>query len=337
MPSAQMPLPSGFGPATTAAEVLRGIDLTGRVAVVTGGAAGLGLETTRALAGAGAAVVVPARSLDKARAALAGLIQAGARVEVAPMDLLDPASIDAFAQGFLASGRPLHLLINNAGIMATPLAREARGYESQFAANHLGHFQLAARLWPALRRAGQAGGARVVALSSRGHQRAGVDLDDPNFERRPYDRWQAYGQAKSANVLFAVALDRRGEPHGVRAFAVHPGVILTDLGQHMTEEDRKAFGLTAADGPGTVPAGRSVAEGGDFKNAAQGAATTVWAATHPQLAGLGGVYCQDCDVAPILPAGAPGNVGVRPHAIDPEYAQRLWTLSERLTGVRFEG
>lgn len=332
MPSAQMPLSSGFGPATTAAEVLRGIDLSGRVAVVTGGAAGLGLETTRALAGAGAAVVVPARSLDKARAALAGL----PRVEVAPMDLLDPASIDAFAKGFLASGRPLHLLINNAGIMATPLARDARGYECQFAANHLGHFQLAARLWPALRRAGQAGGARVVALSSRGHQRAGVDLDDPNFERRPYDRWQAYGQAKSANVLFAVALDRRGESHGVRAFAVHPGVILTDLGQHMTEEDRKAFGLTAADGPGTVPAGRSVAEGGDFKNAAQGAATTVWAATHPQLAGLGGVYCQDCDVAPILPPGASGNVGVRPHAIDPEYAQRLWTLSERLTGVRFE-
>ncbi|WP_243286626.1 oxidoreductase [Geothrix terrae] len=334
MPSPQTPLPSGFGPATTAREVLRGLDLSGRVAVVTGGSAGLGLETTRALAEAGATVVVPARNVAKARAAVAGLPHVEGRVEVAPMDLLDPASIDAFAVAFLSSERPLAMLINNAGIMATPLTRDARGYEAQFAANHLGHFQLTARLWPALLAAGD---ARVVALSSRGHQRAGVDFDDPNFERRPYDKWQAYGQAKSANVLFAVGLDRRGEARGVRAFAVHPGVILTDLGQHMTDEDRQAFGLTAADGPGTVPAGRSVAEGGDFKNAQQGAATSVWAATSPQLAGRGGVYCQDCDMAPILPPGAPGTVGVRPHAIDPEAAERLWALSERLTGVRFAG
>ncbi|HJV38634.1 MAG TPA: oxidoreductase [Geothrix sp.] len=334
MPSPQTPLPSGFGPATTAREVLRGLDLTGRVAVVTGGSAGLGLETTRALAEAGATVVVPARNVAKARAAVAGL----SRVEVAPMDLLDPASIDAFAVDFLSTERPLAMLINNAGIMATPLTRDARGYEAQFAANHLGHFQLTARLWPALLAGGSMpGGARVVALSSRGHQRAGVDFDDPNFERRPYDKWQAYGQAKSANVLFAVGLDRRGKARGVRAFAVHPGVILTDLGQHMTDEDRQAFGLTAADGPGTVPAGRSVAEGGDFKTTQQGAATSVWCATSPQLDGRGGVYCQDCDVAPILPPGTPGTVGVRPHAIDPEAAERLWALSERLTGVRFEG
>lgn len=204
MISRQTPLPSRFGPATTAREVLRGLDLHGRVAVVTGGAAGLGLETTRALAEAGAEVVVPARDLEKAHRALAGLA-GGMRVEAAPMDLLDPASIDAFARAFLATGRPLHMLINNAGIMATPLQREARGYESQFAANHLGHFQLTARLWPALRRAGQAGGARVVVLSSRAHQRAGVDFDDPHFHSRPYDPWLAYAQAKSANVLFAVA------------------------------------------------------------------------------------------------------------------------------------
>lgn len=338
MSSPQTPIQSGFGAATTAREVLQGVDLAGRVAVVTGGAAGLGLETTRALAGAGATVVVPARDLDKARRGLGGLLQVGGRVEVAALDLLDPASIDAFAKAFLASGWPLHMLINNAGIMATPLQRDARGYEAQFAANHLGHFQLTARLWPALLQAGhQAGGARVVALSSRAHQRAGVDFDDPHFQRRPYDRWQAYGQAKTANVLFAVGLDRRGAARGVRAFAVHPGAILTDLGRHMTAEDRQASGLTAADGPGTVPAGRSVTEGGDFKNAEQGAATSVWCAAHPQAAGLGGVYCQDCDVAPVLPPEAPGKAGVRPYAIDPDAAERLWALSEQLTGVRFEG
>lgn len=334
MPSRQTPLPSRFGPASTAQEVLRGLDLRGRVAVVTGGTAGLGLETTRALAEAGAEVVVPARDLDKAHRVLAGLAGTEVRVEAAPMDLLDPASIDAFARAFLATGRPLHLLIANAGIMATPLQREARGYEAQFAANHLGHFQLAVRLWPALRRAG---GARVVALSSRAHQRAGVDFDDPHFQRRPYDRWVAYAQSKSANALFAVALDRRGEAEGVRAFAVHPGLILTDLGRHMTEEDRRASGLGPEDGPGTVPAGRSVREGGEFKTAGQGAATTVWCATSPQLEGLGGLYCQDCDVAPVLPPGASGTVGVRPHAIDPGTAERLWGLSEGLTGARFEG
>jgi NAD(P)-dependent dehydrogenase (short-subunit alcohol dehydrogenase family) len=333
MPSPQQPLPSGFGPATTAQEVLRGLDLTGRVALVTGGAAGLGLETTRALAAAGATVVVAVRDLAKARRALQGLPS----VEVAHLDLLHPDAVDACAKAFLASGRPLSMLILNAGIMATPLQRDSRGYEAQFAANHLGHFQLTARLWPALRQAGRTtAGARVVVLSSRGHQRAGVDVDDPTYQHRPYDRWQAYGQSKSANVLFAVELDRRAAPQGVRAFAVHPGVILTDLGQHMTEEDRRAFGLTEADRPGTVPKGRSVAEGGDFKTAAQGAATTVWCAAHPQLARRGGVYCQDCDVAPVLPEGAPGNVGVRPHAIDPVLAERLWAFSEALTGLRFD-
>lgn len=329
MPSPQTPIHSGFGPTTTAREVLRGIHLEGRVALVTGGSAGLGLETTRALAAAGATVIVPARNVDKAARALGGL----PHVEWGPLDLLDPGSIDAFATRFLATGRPLHMLINNAGIMATPLQRDGRGYESQFAANHLGHFQLTARLWPALRLAAS---ARVVALSSRGHQRGEVDFADPNFLHRRYDRWQAYGQSKTANVLFAVELDRRGEGSGIRAFAVHPGVVLTDLGRHMTDEELHAFGLTRADRPGTVPRGRSVAEGGDFKTQVQGAATSVWCATSPQLAGLGGVYCQDVDVAPILPMEAPGNVGVRPYAIDPKAAARLWGLSEALTGVRFE-
>jgi NAD(P)-dependent dehydrogenase (short-subunit alcohol dehydrogenase family) len=321
----QAPIHSGFGPATTAREVLEGIDLNGKVAIVTGGYSGIGLETTRALAEAGATVIVPARTPDKARKALNAI----PRVEQSRLDLLDPGSVDGFASEFLASGRPLHILINNAGIMATPLTRDARGYESQFSANHLGHFQLTARLWPVLR---NTLGARVISLSSRGHQRAGIDFDDPQFERRAYDRWQAYGQSKTANVLFAVELDRRGEAGGIRAFAVHPGAILTDLGRHMTDEELRSYGISP-DSRLSIPAGKSVAEGGDFKTLEQGAATSVWCATSPQLARMGGIYCQDVDVAPILQEPAASNVGVRPYAIDPGAAEHLWTLSEELTGV----
>jgi len=328
MANKQTPIHSGFGPTTTAREVLAGIDLSGKVAVVTGGYAGIGLETTRALAEAGATVVVPARTPDKARGALSGI----PTVEQGRMDLLDPSSIDAFANEFLSSGRPLHILINNAGIMATPLIRDARGYESQFSANHLGHFQLTLRLLPALR---NARGARVVSLSSRAHQRAGIDFDDPQFERRPYDRWEAYGQSKTANVLFAVELDHRGKENGIRAFAPHPGAVVTDLGRHMTEDELKQYGLSRGLNPGFVPAGKSVAEGGDFTTLEQGAATSVWCATSPQLARMGGVYCQDVDIAPILPPDSASNVGVRSYAIDAKAAERLWLLSERLTGVKF--
>lgn len=214
MTTEQRPLKSGFGANTTAREVLAGRDLTGKTAIVTGGYSGVGLETTRALAEAGATVVVPARTQEKARTALAGI----PRVEMETLELIDPASIDAFTSRFLGSGRPLDILINNAGIMAPPLRRGPRGYESQFATNHLGHFQLTARLWPALKRAAK---ARVVSVSSTGISFGGVDFDDPNFERREYDKWKAYGQSKTANALFAVALDKRGEGHGIRAFSVH--------------------------------------------------------------------------------------------------------------------
>jgi NAD(P)-dependent dehydrogenase (short-subunit alcohol dehydrogenase family) len=312
----QAPLLSGYGEATTAREVLGDRRLDGVVAVVTGGYAGVGLETTRALAGAGATVIVPARSPDKARTALAGM----PRVELEALDLFDPATVDAFAARFLASGRPLHLLVNNAGIMAPPLARDRRGYESQFATNHLGHFQLTARLWPALR---QANGARVVSLSSRGHAFADVDLDDPNFERRAYDKWKAYGQSKTANALFAITLDERGAVHGVRAFSVHPGAVMTELSRSIPADELAAIRA----------APRNAAT--FFKTPAQGAATSVWCATSPQLGGLGGVYCEDVDIAVAVPADFAAPSGVRPWAMDRERAERLWKKSEEWTGVAF--
>ncbi|MCY1029965.1 oxidoreductase [Corallococcus sp. BB11-1] len=317
MTTKQQPLKSGYGARTTAREVMGDRRLDGVIAVVTGGYAGIGLETTRVLSAAGAAVIVPARTPDKARSALAGM----ERVELEQLDLADPVTIDAFAERFLASGRPLHLLVNNAGIMATPLARDARGFESQFATNHLGHFQLTARLWPALRRAN---GARVVALSSRGHRRAGVDFEDPHFERHAYDKWAAYGQSKTANILFALALDARGEAHRIRAFSVHPGGILTDLMRSMSEEEKR----------GAIENSNKIAP---LKTVEQGAATSIWCATSPQLDGLGGVYCDDVDIAEVVGAESPVPRGVMPWAVDPTLAERLWTASEAWTGARLSG
>ncbi|MFG2352300.1 oxidoreductase [Streptomyces sp. NPDC048521] len=322
--TAQQALPSRFGAASTAEEVAAGIDLTGKVAIVTGGYSGIGLETSRVLRAAGAEVVVPARDPARARAALAQVDG----VQVEPMDLIDPASVDAFAQRFLASGRVLHILVGNAGIMATPLRRDARGYEAQFATNHLGHFQLTARLWSALV---AAGGARVVSLSSRGHRFSPVVFDDLHFAHRPYEPFAAYGQSKTANVLFAVELDRRGRAEGVRAFAVHPGRIVdTGLAKHLDQETLRAAGSVDAQGrPVRDPARQ-------LKTVPQGAATTVWCATGEQLAGRGGVYCENVDISPLVEdeeawkadESAPG---VLPYAVDPEAAARLWEVSERLT------
>jgi NAD(P)-dependent dehydrogenase (short-subunit alcohol dehydrogenase family) len=303
---------------TEARDALGGRDLRGAIAIVTGGYSGLGLETTRALANAGATVIVPARTPDKARAALAGI----ENVEQAALDLAEPASIDAFANEFIGSNRKLDILINHAAIMASPLMRDTRGYEAQFATNHLGHFQLTARLWPAL---AQRGGARVVSLSSIGHRICPPDLEDPNFERTEYNKWVAYGRAKSANSLFAIGLDKRGQAHNVRAFAVHPGGIMTDLQRYMPEEEKRAMGWIDADG--------KVDE--RFKTPSQGAATSVWCATNAQLDGKGGVYCEDCDIAERVPADHKAFSGVRPWAIDPALADKLWSLSERMTGVKF--
>ncbi|MFM0039167.1 oxidoreductase [Paraburkholderia strydomiana] len=321
MTARQTPLHSGFGSTSTAAQVIDGIDLHGKTAVVTGGHSGIGLETTRALAQAGATVIVPARAPDKAREALSDI----AGTEVARIDLLDPASIDAFSVNFVASGRSLDLLVNNAGIMAVPLARDARGYESQFSANHLGHFQLTARLWPALTRTCH---ARVVTLSSGAHRRAAFDFDDPNFERRDYDKWRAYAQSKTASVLFTIALDRRGEPHGVRAFAVHPGRIETNLQRFITMKELQALGYRNKDGE--IPE----AQRGLYKTVQQGAATTVWCATNSALDGIGGVYCENADIAASVPADHATPDGVLPWAIDLTMAEQLWALSEAMTGVR---
>ncbi|WP_219838070.1 oxidoreductase [Paenibacillus sp. R14(2021)] len=319
----QAPIPSGYGKETTAREALGGRDLHGRTAIVTGGYSGLGLETVRVLAEAGAAVIVPARTPDKAAEALAGI----PRVELESMDLLDPSSIDAFAARFMKSGRPLDILVNGAGIMAVPFVKDVRGYESQFAVNHLGHFQLTARLWPALK---QAGAARVVSVSSRALRFGGVDLEDPNFERRVYEKWLAYGQSKSANALFAVELDRRGYAFGVRAFSVHPGVIVTDLSRHLSDDEMRAMGALDEQGRRTAFDNRR-----EFKTVEQGAATSVWCAANMQLDGRGGVYCEDVDIAGPVSADEPQGGGVSPWATDPDLASRLWRLSEEMTGVKF--
>lgn len=320
----QKPLGTAFGPFTTAEEVANGVDLSGKTAIVTGGASNLGHETVRILASKGASIVVPARDANAARRALSGI----PNVKVAAMDLLDPSSIDNFATGFLDSERSLDLLILSAGVMATPLFRDAGGREGQFTTNHLAHFHLTAGLWPALLRAN---GARVVVLSSRAHQLGGLDLSDLDFRRRRYDKWLAYGQAKTANALFAVALDARGADLGVRAYSLHPGSILGPLAKHLTREEIVQFGALNADGSAVVNPGR------DLKNVQQGAATSIWCAGSSALDGIGGVYCEDCDIAPVEAEGEPGGAGVRPFAIDPDAADALWLESARLLGIRRPG
>ncbi|GHC82515.1 oxidoreductase [Streptomyces flavofungini] len=311
----QRPLGSGHDARSTAADVLKGIDLTGRTAVITGGYSGLGLEATRALARAGARVIVPARRPDTAARALGDT----PGTEVAALDLADLDSVRAFADTVLASGRAVDLLIANAGIMACPETRVGPGWEAHFAVNHLGHFALTNRLAPAL----TPGGARVVSVASSGHFLSDIRWDDPHFRRSPYDPWLAYAQSKTANALFARHLDAVAGDRGPRAFAVHPGSILTPLQRHVPREEQIAQGWMDRDG--------RPADG--FKSAAQGAATAVWAATAPLLEGHGGAYCQDCDVAGPATTDDMLIGGVKPWAADPAAAARLWDLSAELTGT----
>ncbi|MGW2471702.1 oxidoreductase [Streptomyces sp. NPDC001665] len=313
----QQPIGSPFSAASTAQDVTAGLDLSGRNAVVTGGYSGLGLETTRALVAAGARVVVPARRPEAARAALDGV---GGDIEVVDMDLSDLKAVRAAAAHIRETLTTIDLLFATAGVMATPERRVGPGWEGQFATNHFGHFALTCELYPLLA-AGD--GARVVVYSSAGHGITDIRRHDPHF-RTGYDKWQAYGQAKTANVLFAVHLDALGRGDGVRAFALHPGAIITGLQRDMTLQEQVELGWVDEDG--TV-----IGEG--FKSPSQGAATGLWAATSPLLADRGGLYLEDCEAARLYDPESPESGGVRAYAVDPEAAARLWEVSVAATGA----
>lgn len=316
----QQPIDSGFNATSTTNDVIKGIDLTGKIAIVTGGNTGIGLETTQTLAAAGAIVIVPARDIEKAKKNLQGI----ANIEIEAMDLMNPASIDAFAEKFLASGRPLHLLINNAGIMWVPLRRDSRGIESQFATNYLAQFQLTARLWPALKKAD---GARVINVSSHGHQFAPFHFDDPNFLYRTYETLQAYGQSKTASNLFALELDSRAKAFNVRAYSLHPGSIGgTELAREAPVGLFQQMGFFDAEGNIKPEVAASL------KTIPQGAATTVWCATSHMLNNIGGVYCEDADIANLA---IDASSGVQPYSLDEANAKRLWSLSEEMIGITF--
>ncbi|MEQ1787386.1 MAG: SDR family NAD(P)-dependent oxidoreductase [Acidimicrobiales bacterium] len=310
---------AALGAESTADDVLDGIDLRGRRILVTGASAGLGVETTRALAAHGASVTMAVRDLTKGAAAMEEVRAAvpGADLDLRRLDLADLASVRTFADGFLEDHERLDVLIANAGIMACPYGTTADGFELQFGTNHLGHFLLITRLLPALI---AAEGARVVLLSSAGHRFGDVDLDDPGFAHQEYDPWLAYGRAKTANVLCAVGVDRRYRDQGVRAFAVHPGGIHTELARHLTDESLKALMDRMPPGDKTP-----------WKSIPQGAATSVYAATSPDLEGKGGVYLEDCHIADATDDPV-SRSGVRAYALDPARADALWALSEQLVG-----
>ncbi len=302
-------------PTTTASDVLSGVDLAGRTVLVTGGTTGIGKETARALAAAGASVVVTARSDDKGEAAVADLLEAvpGGDVAYDVLELGSLASVRAFADRFVAAHDRLDVLIANAGIMAVPFGRTDDGFELHLGTNHLGHFVLVGRLLPLLL---DSTPARVVVLSSGGHSASDIVWDDPDFERTEYSKMEAYGQSKTANILHAVELERRYGSRGVHAYAVHPGMVATDLGRHFTREDYAELKARAAASPsGGLPPRVGVEVG---------AATSVWAATAPELDEHGGAYLTDCALAE-----------ARPYATDPEAARRLWALSEQLVGEAF--
>ena len=314
---------SPFGADTTARELAAGHDLTGRTVIVTGAATGIGVETARALAEVGADVVIAARKPDLAQAAVDDIAKtARGKVGWEMLDLSSLASVRDFARRW--GERPLHILINNAGVMACPQDYTADGLEMQIGTNHFGHYLLAVLLAPALEAGAKAAGkpSRVVSLSSIGHRRSGVNFDDPHFRERPYDKWEAYGQAKTANSLFAVGFDQRFKDRGIRANAVMPGGIMTPLQRHMSREEMQAMGWINE--KGELRAG--------FKTPEQGASTSVWAAIGDELEGKGGLYLENCAQAVPWNADQPW-AGVMPHALDKAAADRLWAMSQETTGA----
>jgi NAD(P)-dependent dehydrogenase (short-subunit alcohol dehydrogenase family) len=316
-----------FGATSTTDDVLGGVTLRAKRVLVTGVSAGLGVETARALVAHGADVVGAARDLDKAKAATGAVRSAaanGGKFELAALDLASLASVRACADALMADGRPFDLVIANAGVMACPFGKTADGFETQFGTNHLGHFVLVNRIASLMKP-----GSRLVNLSSAGHRYSDVDLDDPNFARTPYDPWVAYGRSKTANILFAVEFDRRHKGQGIRATAVHPGGIQTELSRHLSPEMTQALldRINAANAAAGEPAFK-------FKTIPQGAATTVWAGAVASADDVGGRYCEDCHVAEIVLDPARRS-GVKPYALNPDTAKALWAASEDMAGERF--
>jgi NAD(P)-dependent dehydrogenase (short-subunit alcohol dehydrogenase family) len=319
---------NAFGAESTTDEVLKGVNLKGKRILVTGVSAGLGIETARVLAAHGADIVGAARDLGKARA-VTGVVRSaaeagGGSLELVELDLASLASVRACADALLADGRPFDIIIANAGVMACPQTQTRDGFETQFGTNHLGHFVLVNRIASLLK-----SGGRLVNLSSAGHRFADVDLDDPNFERAPYAEFVAYGRSKTANILFAVEFDRRHRDRGIRATALHPGAIQTELSRHMTPEAIKQLidSINKAQQASGAPAF-------SYKSIPQGAATSVWAAIVAPADEIGGRYCEDCHVAEIQ-EGEGIRGGVRLYALDPERAKALWAKSEEMVGERF--
>jgi NAD(P)-dependent dehydrogenase (short-subunit alcohol dehydrogenase family) len=321
-----------FGETSTTDEVLSGVNLKGKRVLVTGVSSGLGVETTRSLAAHGAHVVGTARDLKKADAATEevkkGAAANGGSFEVMALDLTSLKSVRACADGLLKKGELFDVIIANAGVMATPFGHTEDGFETQFGTNHLGHFVLVNRITPLLRREG-----RLINLASAGHRFANVDLEDPNFERTPYDPWTAYGRSKTANILFAVAFDLRHRDRGIRAAAVHPGGIRTELSRHLDPAHLQALIDQMNE--------QSGAEGKppfQYKTIPQGAATSVWAAVVAPAEEIGGRYCENCHVGQIVPDGNSVSVnseGVRAYALDHKAAEALWRKSEELIGEQF--
>ena len=314
-----------FGATSTTDEVLEGADLSGKRVLVTGVSAGLGVETARTLAAHGAEVVGAARDLAKAKAAT-GRVGAeaakGGGLELVELDLASLKSVRACADALIAAGKPFDLVIANAGVMACPKGETADGFETQFGTNHLGHFVLVNRIVSLMKP-----GSRLVSLASSGHRRSDVDLDDPNFERTPYDQFLAYGRSKTANVLFAVEFDRRHKTNGLRATAINPGAIQTELVRHMTAEATRQL-------TDRINAAAAAGEAFGWKTIPQGAATSVWAGVVAKAEEVGGRYCEDCHVAEVV-ADATIPMGVRAYALDPDHAKALWAKSEEMVGERF--